>query len=136
MPRESGALGRLYSISGGGDSSGRGREAIDKSVQVQTTNTHVLQDNPLRIWALLINIGGNDVAIQLGAPAALNTGIYLFASGGWCLINREMAWTGYIDAIADTLASQLVVVEVSLQTSNPEPPGGGGGGGSPQLGRC
>lgn len=135
MPIESGALGRLYSLSGGGDSSGRGRITDDKSVSVATTDTAILQNNPLRIAALLVNVGANDVFVQFGAAAALNQGIPLLANGGWLLINKDFPWTGFVNGIADTLAAQLCVTEISLQTTNPEPPGGGGGGGGGQPAR-
>lgn len=139
MPGESGysPLG-LEALSGMHDYSGSGRSVVNKTVSVATTDTVVLDNNLSRHWALLINDGDNDIYIRLGEAAALNTGILLNANGGWCLINKDMPWTGVIHAIAATAATILLVTEVSLQhiSSEPETPGTNGGSMPKPLWKC
>ena len=144
MPIENGVALRIYSLSGLGDDSGRGRTTEDKTISVsEIASTVVLLSNTLRVWALLVNTGATDVFLRLGAPAALHTGIPLVAAGGWCLINKDMPWTGGVEAIAETAASVVTVVEVSLSGTTPEPISAaagtspaGGANGVPSKGRC
>lgn len=133
MNIESGFTGRLYAMSGVGDSGGRGRRADNKVVSVDTSTTLVLANNANRIYALLCNVGAKDVFLSLGDDdAILNSGIILKAGGGWALINFDMAWSGAIQGIADTTASDVVIVEVSIQQQTTDPNPGPGPAPGPQ----
>lgn len=140
MPIENGVALRIYSLSGLGDDSGRGRTSEDKTISVATSSTVILLSNTLRVWALIVNTGATDVFLQFGAAAALHTGIPLAAAGGWVLINKDMPWTGGVEAIAETAPSVVTVLEASLSGTTPEPVGvsssPGGTNGVPAQGRC
>jgi hypothetical protein len=140
MGKESGFSGRLYSLSGNGDSSSRGRASLNAVGVAGTSESQLLGDNTLRIWALLVNNDtANDVWLALGNdPAISGQGIPLLHAGGWCLINKEMPWTGSIRAIADSAPVSVYVCEVSLQTTTAEPGPGPGPGPGPitKFGIC
>jgi hypothetical protein len=145
--KESGYAGRLYSLSGLGDSGGRGRESRKDLQVVPITDVIIMGNNPLRIWALIVNIGTKDCYLNLSEdePAILGFGIPLVAAGGWVLINDDLAWTGIIHAIIDGTGADytdLTIMEVSLQSTTPEPipptggNGGNGGNGGSIRGKC
>ena len=131
---EGGFTGRLYSLSGNGDSSGRGRKSLNAVATVLTAaSSQLIGDNQLRLWLLLCNMdAAHAVYLALGNDLAISgQGIVIPSGGGWCLFNKEMPWTGAIQAIADTANTNLVVCEVSLQTTTPEPTPTPGNGGTP-----
>lgn len=133
MGTESGFSGRLYSLSGSGDSSGRGRGSVPLLITaLSAASSQIVPSNPNRLWLLLVNLDpANDVFLCLGNDLAVaNEGIPLIHGGGWCLFNREMAWTGSIQAIAITANVTIAGMEVMLITTTPEPPSSPGNGGS------
>lgn len=88
-------------------------ETQDLSIACPTVSTLVVPQNYNRVWLYVCNAGGNNVFLQPGKAAALNTGIRLAASGGYFIFDfNGFYWDGQIFGIADTLASQLTILEV------------------------
>lgn len=66
---------------------------------VTTTNALALPANEFRKFCILINDSDTDIYIELGADAAVNTGIRISAGGFSYEIDRTNLWVGEIFAI-------------------------------------
>lgn len=88
----------------------------DRSQAVAITSTLILGPNAKREWVTFVVEGANKVNLQLGAAAAVNTGIPLLGSGGAFVMDmRTLPWYGAVYAIATTAPSQLSCVEVERE---------------------
>lgn len=96
-------------------SSDRPLQQNDRTITVGAASVMVLGQNPLRVWASLVNDGDNVIYLQLGAVAISNTGIRLNPAGGSLTIDRNMPWTGQVHAIAPGGNTVLCGQEVSVQ---------------------
>lgn len=86
--------------------------AADRTASVLTASTLLLGVNPDRVWAGFTNAGANDIFVQLGAAAALHTGL-LVAPNGYFGIDQLQYWAGEVYAIAESAATILSGIEVS-----------------------
>lgn len=92
---------------------GRTLAVKDHSVVVPITNQALIGPNPLRLWVSFVVHGANDIHIRLGSAATLTTGKLLKADGGAFILDMATTpWYGEINAIAETVASLLLVEEV------------------------
>lgn len=80
-------------------------------VTVTTSSTKVLDSNTSRTFAYFVNTGSEDINLCLFNPAIVDTGITLFAYGGWYEINSTNMYRGEIYAIVSGGTSTLSVTE-------------------------
>jgi hypothetical protein len=87
--------------------------ARDRSKSVAITSTLLVETNINRAWVALVNTGGTDVYLRLGAAAVASEGIYLKAGGGALILDMlTTPWYGEISGIAITAASIVTCQEV------------------------
>jgi len=71
----------------------------------------VLESNPQRIYALLVNDGDADIYVAFSSPAVANSGVRLNANGGSYEINLTNPWQGEINAVGDASGPKLMATE-------------------------
>ena len=87
--------------------------ATSGAINVTTASLQVSATNTARKYLAIVNTGSNYVCLNLNAdkPAVDCGGIYLAANGGSYEINLDNLYTGAIQAIANTAAVKVTVVE-------------------------
>lgn len=82
--------------------------------QAATTVTKIMNNNPKRVYANIVNLGSNDVYIMIDNAVSSSRGIYVSPNGGSVTLKwrddfhlLEHEWY----AIAITAASNLLVLE-------------------------
>jgi len=81
-------------------------------VLVLNTTTMVLEPNPRRSAAFIVNDSDTIIYLALGVVAVLNRGIRLNAAGGAFEINSTNLFKGVINAIASVTDKNLCVIEI------------------------
>ena len=79
---------------------------------IGTTSGIVLDENPLRTFALMINDSDTDIYLSLGVHAKVDQGIKL-TPNGWFEIALDQAYTGTIYGICASADKRLLVVEAT-----------------------
>lgn len=82
-------------------------------VSVQNTSTVVLEANPSRTCAYLVNNSDADIYINFDRPAVTTAGVVLKASGGCLEINFTNPFYGKLYAIAAVAGKDLYFVEMA-----------------------
>lgn len=85
--------------------------AVHRNINLTATQEVVLEDNPQRLYALLVNDSDSIAYLSLGVPAVANSGIRLNANGGSYEINTTNLWQGRIYAISTGATKKLMVTE-------------------------
>lgn len=87
------------------------RLALDLLLPLSVASKWVLEENPQRLYALLVNDSAIVIYLGMGAPAVIGRGIRLNANGGSYEINLMNPWHGRIAAIAASATPDLAIVE-------------------------
>jgi len=85
--------------------------AVDLAKTLSTTQEKILDKNPARVYALLVNDGTEDIYLGMGIPAIVNRGIRVNNGGGSYEINLMNPWHGEIYAVAASGTPLLLIVE-------------------------
>ena len=86
-------------------------KAVDLKKACSGTQQKVLDKNPSRVYALLVNDGGEDIYLGMGIPAVINRGIRLCNGGGSYEINLTNPWHGEINAVGTAALPDLLITE-------------------------
>lgn len=102
---------QLVSLSGIKGQIGRGRQLDQQSYSMTTAARSVLNNNPSRISALLVNRGSSagNVSLDFGA----NGTSMALAPGQSLQLDQLLPWSGQVMAVAASTAT-LDVIEVSV----------------------
>lgn len=110
MPVESGYSGQLISLAGVAGRPGLGRHVTSYAGYGGVgTPTQVSPNNPMRISALIRNVGPGASTIYLDTVTAC-----VLQVGGTLQIDQNLPWTGAISA-SGTGADLVSVMEISVQ---------------------
>ncbi len=85
-------------------------KAVDLAKPLTIVQEKVLDKNPFRVYALLVNDGIEDIYLGMGIPAIANRGIRLNKAGGNYEINLTNPWHGEIYAVAGAGTPTLLIV--------------------------
>jgi len=111
--RESGHFGKLVSLGGIVDETGRGRICDIRPQACGMTSVQILQDNPRRISALITNGDLYYAWVCLGDTAAPDSGTLLLQGGSY-QIDENNPWTGAVTIYVNTGTDTICVTETSL----------------------
>jgi len=114
---ESGHIGPIYSLGGVPGKQMRGRQLVYSSwVEITTATDRILNDNPQRIAAIVVNSGDNDVAIRMGDAPVIGppTQGMILKPGGAFQIDTLLPWTGSLFASFSALGGSIEVEEISI----------------------
>lgn len=84
-----------------------------RDVDITTTQSEIIGDNPQRYYCLIVNSSDTDCYISLGQPAESAKGILLKANGGAFEINLTNPFHGRIYAISGAATKRLNLTEIS-----------------------
>lgn len=86
-------------------------KAVDLVKPLSTTQVMVLDKNPARVYALIINSSEEQVFLGMGIPAVVDRGIPLLSAGSSYEINFTNPWHGSIHAISKAGTPNLLITE-------------------------
>lgn len=111
---EPGGSGRLFSLNFSAGGLNRGRVLDSNSIALaDSTLVQVLNANPNRSWALLVNNNASNVLVYLGVQ---NVAPITLAQYGVAQIDQNLPWSGEVLAYQTSGAPvNLAVIEASIQ---------------------
>lgn len=90
------------------------RKKVGSTVNIGTSSTLALNANESRKFAILINNSDEDIYIDFGEAASVDSGVRISAGGFSYEIDRQNLWAGSIYAIhGGSGLKQLLVMEFS-----------------------
>lgn len=86
-------------------------KAIDLKVALSATQKMIMDKNPARVYALIVNPSAEQVFLGFGIPAIVDRGIALLTAGSSYEINLTNQWHGSIHAVSKAGTPNLLITE-------------------------
>ncbi|GAI06310.1 unnamed protein product [marine sediment metagenome] len=86
-------------------------KAVDVVKPLSVTQVMVLDKNPARLYALIVNPSAEQVFLGMGIPAVVDRGIPLLSAGSSYEINLTNPWHGSVHAVSKAGTPSLLITE-------------------------